>query len=94
MEIFFDEPDQQPDDRTRRRTRKSIEEILAGPQEEGSSSPPQPTSVFGTHEPAPEEPTTASTVLGRVLNEMAGGAMKKVRRREPIGLTPEQVADL
>ena len=87
MEVFFDEPDQ----RTRRRTHKSIEELLNGPEEQDASRPPQPTAVFGTHEPPPEVPTTASTAFGRILNEGAGGFAKTIRRHGPLGLTPEQM---
>lgn len=94
MEIFFDESDQQPDKNKRRRTRKSIDEILNGPEEQDASRPPQPTSVFGTHEPAPDEPTTGSTAFGRILNETAGGVAKKIRRHGPLGLTQEQMETL
>ena len=94
MEIFFDEPDRQPDERKRRKTQKTIEEILNGPEEQDASRPPQPPSVFGTHEPAPDEPTTNSTAFGRILNETAGGVAKKIRRHGPLGLTPEQMDTL
>ncbi len=94
MERFVDKPDQNSDAGAPRRTRKSIEEILNGPDEQDASRPHRSTSVFGTHEPAPSEPTTSSTALGRILNETAGGVAKKIRRHGPLGLTPQQMEAL
>ena len=78
------------------RTRKTTQRSQPTPLEDIFTDSSTEDVSFGEPEESPVHNGTPAgpTALDRILNAFAEGANKRIRRSGPIGLTPEDVADL